>query len=174
MNKLPNRKNIRLLDFDYSQTGYYFITICTKDKKNIFWNVGASFAGPLETTHLSHIGKTIELEINKIKSIYNTNVEINNYVIMPNHLHMIIVINNDKLLNKQILKISGIIQQFKGSITKQIGASIWQKSYYDHIIRNQREYEKINEYIQNNPLKWEDDKYYEQTSGPAKLAPTII
>ena len=46
MNKLPNRKNIRLLDFDYSQTGYYFITICTKDKKNIFWNVGASFAGP--------------------------------------------------------------------------------------------------------------------------------
>lgn len=163
MDKLPNRKNIRLKDFNYSQTGYYFITICTKDKKNIFWNVGASFACPHQQHHLSNIGKTIDTEINKINNIYETYVEINNYVIMPNHIHMIIIIYNKDDKNSQAPKISRIIQQFKGSISKQAGFPLWQKSFYDHIIRNQTEYEKINEYIETNPLKWEEDKYYLKT-----------
>lgn len=163
MDKLPNRKNIRLKDFNYSQTGYYFITICTKDKKNIFWNVGASFACPHQQHHLSNIGKTIDTEINKINNIYETYVEINNYVIMPNHIHMIIIIYNKGGENSQAPKISRIIQQFKGSISKQAGFPLWQKSFYDHIIRNQTEYEKINEYIETNPLKWEEDKYYLKT-----------
>lgn len=162
MDKLPNRKNIRLKNFDYSQTGYYFITICSKDKNNIFWNVGASFAGPHQQDHLSDIGQIIDLEINNINNIYETYVEINNYVIMPNHIHMIIIIYNKDGENSQVPKISRIIQQFKGSISKQVGLPIWQKSFYDHIIRNQTEYEKINEYIENNPLKWEEDKYYLQ------------
>lgn len=163
MSKLPNRKNIRLKDFDYSQSGYYFITICTKDKKNIFWKVGASFAGPHQQHHLSDIGEIVDLEINKINIVYGTNAEINNYVIMPNHIHMIIIIYNKGGANSQVPKIQRIIQQFKGSLTKQIGFPIWQKSFYDHIIRNQTDYEKINEYIENNPLKWEEDKYYLKT-----------
>lgn len=160
MDKLPNRKNIRLKDYNYAQSGYYFITICTKDKKNLCWNLGASFAGAHKELPLSSIGKIIDLEINKINTIYETAVEINNYVVMPNHIHMIIIIYNRDGNDSQVPKIQRIIQQFKGSITKQVGFPLCQKSFYDHIIRSQIEYEKINEYIETNPLKWEEDKYY--------------
>lgn len=165
MDKLPQRKNIRLKEHDYSEAGYYFITICTKDKKSLFWNVGATFGRQFIKLSLSNIGEIINEEINKINSIYE-NVEINKYVIMPNHIHMIIVLHpetgpvNGRAELAPTPTVSRIIQQFKGSITKQVGFPLWQKSFYDHIIRNQQEYEKIYEYIETNPLKWEEDKYY--------------
>ena len=77
------------------------------------------------------------------------------YVIMPNHIHAIISIEE-----AQTITISRIINQYKGIVTKQLGYSIWQKSYYDHIIRNEKEYYKIIEYIQNNIINWEKDKYF--------------
>ena len=76
---------------------------------------------------------------------------------------MIIIIYKAKGKMEKIPTISRIVQQFKGSITKQVGFPLWQKSFYDHVIRNQTEYEKINEYIETNPLKWEEDKYYLKT-----------
>lgn len=158
MDELPRRKNIRLKNYDYSQAGYYFITICSKDKKYIFWDVGATSGRHYEKPPLSNIGEIIDLEINKINSIYE-NVEIDKYVIMPNHIHMIIVLNNAKGRSKTAPTISRIIQQFKGSVSKQTGLSLWQKSFYDHIIRDEHEYQKIWNYIETNPLKWENDKY---------------
>ncbi len=164
MNKLAERKNIRLKEYDYSQAGYYFITICSLDKKKIFWNkeddpkdVGETFGLPLK--NLSNTGKIIDEEINKINSIYE-NVEIDKYVIMPNHIHMIIILHNEGGRSKTSPTISRIIQQFKASISKKIGYSIWQKSFYDHIIRDERDYENICNYIETNPIKWKEDKYY--------------
>lgn len=159
MDRLPQRKNLRLKDYDYSQAGYYFVTICSIDKKNFFWNVGDTLGLPLSTPFLSDIGKLVDNEINKIYSFYN-NVEIDNYVIMPNHIHIVIILHNEKGMSKTSPTISRIVKQFKGSIIKQIGLSLWQKSFYEHIIRNQEDYEKICEYISTNPLKWEEDKYY--------------
>ena len=170
MEKIPRRKNIRLKHYDYSESGYYFITICTKDKKNFFWkHVGETCGLQFDTPALSNIGEIINDEINKIRSFYNE-IEIDKYVIMPNHIHMIIVLHgvSGALIESKngpaelapTPTVSRIIQQFKGSITKQVGFSLWQKSFYDHIIRNQKEYEKIYEYIETNPLKWEEDKYY--------------
>ena len=74
---------------------------------------------------------------------------------MPNHIHLIIGINKKGKTN-----ISNIIQQLKGIISKSIGKSIWQKSFYEHVIRNEKDYYIIKEYIQNNPDNWEKDKYY--------------
>ena len=74
---------------------------------------------------------------------------------MPNHIHIILIIKN-----KGEISISKIIQQFKGKITKELKYSIWQKLFYEHIIRNEKEYLKIKEYIINNPLNWEKDMYY--------------
>ena len=156
MEKLPKRKNIRLKEYDYSQAGYYFVTICTNDKKNLFWNVGATCGRQFQK---SLIGEIVDLEINKINSIYK-NVEINKYVIMPNHIHMILVLYAGNGRSKTTPTISRIIQQFKGSVSKQVGFSLWQKSFYDHIIRNEQEYQKIWEYIDTNPLKWHEDKYF--------------
>jgi len=79
---------------------------------------------------------------------------------MPNHMHFIIVIINTENGRTQVAPIiSRIIQQFKGSISKQIGFSIWQKLFYDSIIRNENEYLRIWEYIDQNPLKWKEDSY---------------
>lgn len=158
MDKLPRRKNIRLKNYDYSQNGYYFVTICTKDKQCILWDnhVGAPTGRP----ELSDIGVIVETAIENIPNIY-INVHIDNYIIMPNHIHMIIVLQDSGEGRPMgAPTISQIINQFKGFITKQAGYSIWQKLFYDRVIRNDHEYQEISEYIVTNPIKWELDKYY--------------
>ena len=152
---LPKRKNIRLNDYNYSSNGAYFITICTKNKENLLWkNVGANFVRPLDQLPLSKIGIVIENEIYKLNTVYE-NIKVDKYQIMPNHIHLIIFIYEDSNGRTQFAPtISRIIKQFKGSITKQIGFSIWQKSFYDRIIRNENEYQSVWNYIHNNPLKY--------------------
>lgn len=152
---LPKRKNIRLNDYNYSSNGAYFITICTKNKENLLWkNVGANCVRPLDQLPLSKIGIVVENEIHKLNTIYE-NIKVDKYQIMPNHIHFIIFIYEDSNGRTQFAPtISRIIKQFKGSITKQIGFSIWQKSFYDRIIRNEKEYQEVWNYIHNNPLKY--------------------
>lgn len=157
---LPKRKSIRLNGYDYSSCGAYFVTLCTKDKKKLFWNsVGANCVRPNEPP-LSEIGKTVDYEINKISTIYNA-VIIDKYVVMPNHIHMIIMILSDEHGRPQVAPtVSRLVKQFKGSISKQVGFPVWQRSYHDHIIRNQSDYDEIWQYIDENPLKWKLDCYY--------------
>ena len=152
---LPKRKNIRLHNYNYSYNGAYFITICTKNKENLLWkNVGANCVRPLDQLPLSKIGIVIENEIYKLNTVYE-NIKVDKYQIMPNHIHLIIFIYEDSNGRTQLAPtISRIIKQFKGSITKQIGFSIWQKSFYDRIIRNEKEYQEVWNYIHNNPLKY--------------------
>ena len=152
---LPKRKNIRLNDYNYSSNGAYFITICTKNKENLLWkNVGANCVRPLDQLPLSKIGIAIENEIYKLNTVYE-NIKVDKYQIMPNHIHLIIFIYEDSNGRTQFAPtISRIIKQFKGSITKQIEFSIWQKSFYDRIIRNEKEYQEVWNYIHNNPLKY--------------------
>lgn len=156
--ELPKRKNIRLKEYDYSQNGAYFVTICSKDREQLFWRVGATFGRP-QDEYLSNIGKLVDDEIKKISTIYE-NVSIENYVIMPNHVHMIILIANDGGRPEDAPTVSQIVQQFKGSISKQAGRSLWQKSFYVHIVRNEQDYQEIWNYIDSNPLRWAEDKYY--------------
>lgn len=152
---LPKRKNIRLHNYNYSYNGAYFITICTKNKENLLWkNVGANCVRLLDQLPLSKIGIVIENEIYKLNTVYE-NIKVDKYQIMPNHIHLIIFIYEDSNGRTQFAPtISRIIKQFKGSITKQIGFSIWQKSFYDRIIRNEKEYQEVWNYIHNNPLKY--------------------
>ena len=152
---LPKRKNIRLNDYNYSSNGAYFITICTKNKENLLWkNVGANCVRPLDQLPLSKIGIVIENEIYKLNTVYE-NIKVDKYQIMPNHIHLIIFIYEDSNGRTQFAPtISRIIKQFKGSITKQIEFSIWQKSFYDRIIRNEKEYQEVWNYIHNNQLKY--------------------
>ncbi len=156
---LPKRKPIRLKDYDYSSVDSYHITICTKDKKHLFWdNVGATFGRPQPEYVLSEYGRIVDNEIRKIGTIYNP-VLIDKYVVMPNHVHLIVSIISDELGRPQVAPtVSRIIQQFKGSVSKQIGFPVWQKGYIDHIIRCQADYDETWQYIDENPLKWILDK----------------
>ena len=163
--KYPVRKPNRLKNYMYNSNGMYFITICIKDKKKILWstdeygNVGANCVRPCDNIQLSQYGLIVKNEIKKISSVYSDIVKIEKFVVMPNHIHMIVLI--DTYGRTQFAPtISRIIKQFKGAVTKQIGRSIFQRSFHDHIIRNDADYLKIWNYIDTNPAKWNEDCFY--------------
>ena len=164
---LPKRKRNRLKNYDYSTNGMYFITVCTKDKEKILWDndqydgniVGANCVRPLSDIKLSLYGITVKTEIEKIESIYNGIIKIENYVVMPNHIHLLILI--DSYGRTQFAPtLSRVVKQFKGVITKQIGKSIFQRSFHDHIVRDDEEYKMIYNYIESNPSIWTEDCFY--------------
>ena len=147
-NKYFERKNPRLKDYDYTLSGYYFITICTKEKKHYFGEIAN------EIMKYNYIGKVANTCIKKIDDIYKP-IKLDKYIIMPNHIHMILIVEKETPIS-----ISRVIKQYKEYITKQTKEHIWQKSYYDHIIRNEKDYLRIWKYIDENILKWNLDKYY--------------
>ena len=134
--------------------GAYFITVCTKERKNYFWTeVGAPIGRPHDFT-LSSCGLTVKQAINNIEKIYST-IIVDSYVIMPDHIHLLLIIQNDPIGRPMgAPTISQLVNQMKGYISKQIGFSIWQKSFYDHIIRDNKDYEFHIKYIRENPIKW--------------------
>ena len=154
MTELPKRKDIRIPDFDYSTPGVYFITVCTANREKIFWSDRRGDLWSPANVPLSKIGMIVDHEVQKLNTIYDA-VRVDKYCIMPDHIHFILSINTDENGRTQFAPtMSRVIKQFKGSITKQVGKPIWQKSFYDHGIRNQRDYDEIWEYIENNPLKY--------------------
>ena len=158
--ELPKRKPNRLPSFSYDTPGAYFITVCLKDRKPLLWEaVGASIARP-PMPPLSIWGKVVEQAIREIPVHYPA-VSLDHYVVMPNHIHLLLQIKTDDDGRAMLAPtISVVIQQMKGFVTKQLGHSIWQKLFHDHIIRDERDYLKIWEYIDGNPSKWEEDCFY--------------
>jgi REP element-mobilizing transposase RayT len=152
MAEIKQRKNLRLHNFDYSSYGMYFITICAKNAERIFSEVNNN------SVILSQIGKLIEETMLNIPKFYK-NVNLDCYVIMPNHIHIILGINFNPEAKK--VSISNIINQFKGYVTKQIGYSLWHTHFHEYIIRDHNEYVKIADYIKNNPAKWREDRYFD-------------
>ena len=145
---LPRRKNIRLKDYDYSKEGMYFITICIKNRIELLGKIKNN------EIKLTKEGVIVEEKIKMIEEIYS-NIKIDEYIVMPNHIHIILLINK-----KSNITISRVIKQYKESITKILGYAIFQKLFYEHIIRNEKEYLKIKEYIQNNIANWKEDCYF--------------
>ena len=163
--ELRNRKSIRLKQYDYSSQGMYFITICVKNRECILSKInckqGVGVDDHVDPIKLQTCGKIVQEKIKNINYAYE-NVMVNQYVIMPNHIHMLIEIKEKDRKNGSMRAsaptIPQIVNALKGLITKQIGFSIFQRNYYEHIVRNEKEYLKIQEYIKNNPLNWEEDE----------------
>lgn len=153
------RKPNRLKNYDYSQNGVYFITVCVKNRNPIlsYIPVGAN------CVRLSKIGKVVEEEINNISKIY-ANVTVENYVIMPNHIHLLVFIDRFSGRTQFAPTISRIIKQFKGVITKRLGKSIWQKGFYDHIIRDEYDFQIRWQYIEDNPYRWCEDYMFNKST----------
>ncbi|MDP2960360.1 MAG: transposase [candidate division Zixibacteria bacterium] len=122
-------KNIRLKHYDYSQNGYYFVTVCTNYRRH----------------YLAKLNSKICNAVKKLNEIEG--VVIDYYSILPTHVHLIIVLNESKI------HIGEIVRRFKASSSKEAGIKLWQPNYYEHVIRNERALFKIREYIINNPLK---------------------
>jgi len=155
---LPKRKDIRLKNYDYNSSGGYFLTICTSERRNFFWkNVGATIGRPQDVV-LSKYGNIVDEAIKKIPSIYPA-IDVDCYVIMPDHIHLLLIIRTDEYGRPMVAPtMSRVVQQLKGYITKCIGRSIWQKLFVDHIIRNREDYEEHVKYIYENPMRWKYSK----------------
>ncbi len=164
-----NRKLPRLKGYDYGTAGYYYLTLCTDDKRCLF---GTICEGAIS---LNELGRMAKNELLKIEQHFPS-VSIDQYVIMPNHLHVILVIDptersrpfptnagaNEKFSNPTVSTVVGL---YKAGVTRLArerhpGIAIWQKSFYDHVIRDEKGYQKICEYIADNPLKWQEDEYH--------------
>ena len=164
--ELPVRKATRLADYDYSTPGAYFVTICTQNRRPILGHIvgGGAFDAPHMC--LTAAGKTVYQCIisgNKLPGI-----TVDKFVIMPNHIHMILLVDEtnqigtSKAPSPTNAAIPQFISVFKRFCHRDIGNVIFQRSYHDHIIRNEADYLKIWEYIENNPARWKEDCFYEE------------
>jgi REP element-mobilizing transposase RayT len=174
-----SRRSIRLKEYDYSQAGAYFVTACTHRRKCLFGEIAEG------KIVLNMFGKIVEEEWHRTKQM-RQGVDLDVFIVMPNHIHGIIVLTGTPLsANRRgtmhraptpqfeqfgrptANSIPTIIRGFKSSVTQRIieiratpGAPVWQRNYYEHVIRNEIDLEETREYIQNNPLKWLEDEYY--------------
>ena len=163
-----NRKSIRLKEYDYSFPGWYYVTICTKNFRCWFCKIKN---GNVDYNTLGKIAQKYFAEIPE----HFENSEIDEFIIMPNHVHGIIIINDvvgtrDRVSLRKFGNIgknslSLIINQYKGSVTRfahknDFDDFHWQTKFYEHLIRNDTDLHRIRTYIRNNPLKWELDEYY--------------
>jgi putative transposase len=179
--EIHHRQSIRLREFDYSQSGAYFVTICTKNKECLFGEIKDGEMG------LNEFGGIVHMEWLQT-AVIRENVELDVFVVMPNHFHGIILLSNtdcrgevtspNKMGSCNHVQGGGtpplrkytlgqIIAYFKYQSTKQInqirnnpGVPVWQRNYYERIIRNQTELDKIREYVLENPMNWLNDENY--------------
>lgn len=163
------RRSIRLKAYDYSSPGSYFITICVQDRSCVLGNVEDA------TCALTPAGTMVEAKWNAIPERFAM-VELGPYVIMPNHLHGLIHINaphpDDSSPDTPSLSIGSMIQWFKTGTTYDYIAGVnhqgwppfnkrlWQRNYWEHIVRNEKEYVRITEYIEANPHLWNTDSLH--------------
>lgn len=181
---IHHRRSIRLQGYDYSQAGLYFITICCRDRIHHSGNV---VKGEMI---LNENGRVAYDEWMKTPEI-RTNVELGEFIIMPNHMHGIILIyDRGELISPEMIiesqppdlgcgvcnmpqrssfrspsqTVGAIVRGYKSSVTKQLVLlglveKLWQRNYYEHIIRNEQSFQNITNYIRNNPAKWVDNKF---------------
>ncbi len=179
---LPHRRSIRLQGYDYSQAGAYFVTVCTQGRECLFGGIEN------DAMALNEYGCVVRDEWLKTAEI-RTEIQVSEFVVMPNHFHGIIIIaeptfgairelslpydhsvgaiHESPLPSRQQrrqMTLSKIVGRFKMLTAKRInetrqmsGVSVWQRNYYEHVIRNEADYAQIAEYIGDNPRRWEDD-----------------
>jgi len=158
--ELPKRKPLRLPDYDYSSPGACFITICTKDRKCILSDISVGAAAPGgPRVQLTDTGRIVEQYILSADRMPGFHVE--KYVVMPNHVHMILRIDNGPP-RAAAPTISDAVGALKRLVDRRLGHNIWQRSFHEHVIRNAHDYREIWEYIDLNPAKWAEDRYYTQ------------
>jgi REP element-mobilizing transposase RayT len=184
--EIHHRRSIRLTNYDYFQVGAYFITICTTNRECLFWHVGAYCETPGLTTSppLNDLGRIVEEEWRRTPAV-RPHIELDAFVVMPNHFHAIVVItpgNNTSAERPEVRgvyqytptkdrarspsqTIGAVVRGFKSAVTTRVNASrgapgfpLWQRNYYEHVIRNETDLTRVRDYIANNPARWAEDE----------------
>ena len=175
----PERKSLRLKNYDYSTPGAYFITICTKDRRCVLSEietgrtdlVGALHEAPALHPVLSREGECVRRVLEDIPGRFQE-VRLERYVIMPNHIHLLLTIGEARAIHESPLRQAGkrsllgkVVGYIKMNSSREIhairpGEDVWQRSYYDHVIRNEEDLRQIAEYIDTNPARWAEDRFH--------------
>lgn len=157
MDSLPKRKPNRLARYDYSQPGYYFVTICSKGREHLFGCVVGADVPIGPHVQLSEIGAIVEETISQMPSAEK-------YIVMPNHVHILLRIpaasNGPMGTSAPTRSVSWIVRYLKRTVAMACGKAVWQRSYHDHIVRDQADYLRIWDYIETNPARWAEDAYF--------------
>lgn len=159
MEEYPVRKKNRIQTYDYSHNGAYFITICTDKRKCLLASIHGATMYSQAYASLTEWGLKVEQAILRIPQCYSE-VRVEKYVIMPNHIHLLLMIDAAPGRPRVAPTVSRMVQQTKGLASKMIGTQVFQKSFHDGIIRNDAEYQMVWQYIDNNPALWEQDCFY--------------
>ncbi|MFL5804760.1 MAG: transposase [Roseiflexaceae bacterium] len=153
-----HRHSTRLRDYDYAQAGVYFLTLCTEGHAQPFGRIANG------VVVLTEIGGTVAEEWERTP-IVRPNIELDAFIVMPDHLHGIIVIahRNDESpvatptgLRSPAQTVGAIVRGFKAAVVRRVGTPIWLRNYYEHIIRSDADLDRIRQYIATNPVRWEE------------------
>ena len=197
IDNFPKRKSLRLQYFDYNTPGAYFVTMCTHNKLNTLSIIrirressppsSLPYSEELNlgftVSELTGFGCIVDKTITNMKNSFSPGVTVDRYVIMPNHVHLILIIPNnvipaetdERAIRESPLQPDSAVHK-RSAISKAVGyikmnsckkihelygnITVWQRGFHDHVIRNNKEYEKIAKYISDNPMKWEEDCFF--------------
>jgi REP element-mobilizing transposase RayT len=153
---------MRLPQYDYSQNGAYFVTVCTHQRKHLLSQIVGDGFHPVPLIALSPIGQEVLHSIQFMNDQYNGIIE--KHVIMPNHVHLLVLLQAGGHGNPPLQDIVGRLKSYTTKRFNEMGATndaiLWQRSFHDHILRTEDEYAEVWQYIDTNPLQWETDTYY--------------
>lgn len=162
---LPVRRSIRLRGYDYSENNLYYVTICTQDRACI---LGKIVNGNMNLLPFGHIVKSFLATLSQ----YYPGTKIDSLQIMPNHLHAIIILEESGRTRGSAPTLGTIIQRFKTMTThnylegmkihrwKSFNKKLWQRGYYEHIVRDENDLHRIRDYIGNHVINWHKDKFH--------------
>ncbi len=157
-----DRKTTRMNGYDYNSVGIYFITVCTYRRENILSRIVGTGVPDGPYPSLTEYGKIADKYIKQLDEFY-TDIQVDDYVIMPNHIHILLRItergpSGTPVPTKQNSRVARFISTFKRFCNKEFEKNIWQPRSYDHVIRDQEDYIKHIRYIRDNPLRWQYDE----------------
>ena len=152
----PFRKSPRLAGYDYSEAGYYFVTLCTREQECLFGEIIE------DSMHLNNIGQMIASMWRAMPERLEQ-VDLDSFVVMPNHIHGIVSLEKGITLTRVIQAFKSIstneyIRGVQSQGWKRFNGTLWQRSFHDHVIRNEKDLFRVQEYIMNNPLQWAIDE----------------
>ncbi len=158
--EMPQRKPNRIEGYDYSQDGAYFVTVCTQDRKKILSRISVGTPVPgcpqIPQVELLRHGQIADKIVRQLNDFYD-HISVDKYTVMPDHIHLLITIRGGHPrtgVPTSTSEIARFVGTFKRFCNKEYGENIWQSRYYDHVVRNQQDYNEVWEYIENNPVKW--------------------
>ena len=166
--ELPQRKHPRLDNYDYSSAGAYFVTICTQNRRCVLSRIVGRGLAPAEASGMEYtsFGKIAEQQLLSLEERY-AYLSVDQYVIMPNHIHVVLILESEAAGASPRPTITDIVCAYKSLTTREckkkgFDGKLFQTSFYEHIIRGREDYEEIVKYIYENPIRWYYDELYNE------------